>query len=338
MTVAIDVGYSNFKELLEENGDPAEIVLPSGVCPVEDVGEEILDEASHHLSGAEIVNVGKKQFVACIDQSLVKAPRQRNPQYPLSDEYLALVRAGLLKTGTSHVALLVTGLPVEQYLDHKFRLAVAAHLTGAHEIAPSKTVIVQDVLVTAQPVGTYIDATISARDPLDRRILTTGRVAVLDIGFHTVDLAIFDQSRLQKHTSGSNYLGVSALIERVVQRVETEYSDKLRVERIEQALRRGEAKVLFHGQELDLTPFLADAIEQITHGTATDLLNARTLDDEQIDLVLLTGGGADLYRASAEKAFTGSRILVAPRPVTANARGYWKLGCMQLPNRQHLRG
>ena len=56
------------------------------------------------------------------------------------------------------------------------------------------------------------------------------------------------------------------------------------------------------------------------------LTNSRRNLDQNPDVIVLAGGGAEVFRESVEAAFGGVELFSAPQPVLANAKGFWLLG------------
>lgn len=321
--VAIDIGYSNTKLAYGDALVPEVEIIPSGVCAADSIGDRVIGSGKSQTHKNLVVTVGDNQFAVGIEQTQIKQKRQRNPNYPFTDQYLALFYGGLSLTRASEVDTLVTGLPVEQYQDASTASRLEARLRGEHEVSPGHVVSVRDVYVTAQPVGAFVDMHFQGAQRNYREIMSRGRVLVLDPGFHTVDWAFFDQGSLLKTVSGSNTAAMSSVMELVSVCIEHDLGDKVTIERIEQAMRSDSNSILFHGEELNISNYLETALDAVNTDAITDLLNAKNLDREQIDLVVLAGGGAGYYRKAAEKVFPGSRIEISSSPVAANVRGYW---------------
>jgi len=322
---AIDIGYSNLKVAFGDSAIPRVLVLPAGAGLAENFSEQVSSTAVNNSEGGEFITVDGKNFIAGIDQNHIRVKRHRNPNYTMTKEWMALYFTGLIKTEATEIGLAITGLPAEQSRDVKLCERVAARMRGKHQVKPDRVVTVHDAVVVAQPVGAYVDAGFQAASESIRQIIRDGRVLSLDIGYYSVDWGLFDGSRSIKAVSGSNNSAMSAVIETVIRKIEQQHDDKITPERVEQSLRSARHTILFHGHELDLTPYLQEALVAVNEDTATDLLNAKNLDREQIDLVVLAGGGAEHYRSAAERAFPGSPIVISPRPVAANVRGYWYL-------------
>lgn len=324
ISVAIDIGYSNVKIASGSAPLPKICIYPAGVGPVNAFGEDIGLADSLGGSG-EVIDVFGSRYIALVDQSSLRNKRTRHSGYPLTDEYLALCLAALRKQKMDEVDLLVTGVPVKQYFDRSFCVRLAERLKGDHKIHHGQSITINEVIVKAQPMGSYADASIQLASPSDRQIVRCGRVLVLDPGSQTLDWAAFDQGRLIQSASGSSYLAMGQVLELASKHIETELGDRVKPERIEQALRDGLDTVLFHGEHLDYSRFINSALQSLHRDIVTELLNTKTLEREQFDLMIVTGGGAHYYREIANQAFSGSRIEILPHPVAANVRGYWLL-------------
>ncbi len=59
--------------------------------------------------------------------------------------------AALLMSEQKEIDVLVTGLPVSQYMDVERREALKSRLEGEHQITPKRSVAVKSVVVVPQP-------------------------------------------------------------------------------------------------------------------------------------------------------------------------------------------
>lgn len=322
--VGLDIGYSNVKCAVGDGAVPRILIFPAGAGPADAYSEDVGMGPGYENSG-DVIDIEGRQYVAGVDPSTLRSKRNRHRDYPLSEEYLALYRCALRKMQATEIDVLVTGVPVDQYTDNKFREQIVNRLNGTQRITDSIVVQVHEVAVTAQPVGSFADASVQLSSDNYRHIVLEGRVLVLDPGSQTLDWAAFDQGRLIRSASGSSYLAMGQVLELAARSIEAELGDRVRPERIEQALRRGMDTVLFHGEHLDYSRFIKTALQSLHRDIVTELLNSKTLEREQFDLVIVTGGGAGYYCGIAAEVFSGSRVEVLPHPVAGNVRGYWLL-------------
>ena len=123
--IGLDIGYSNLKLAYgEREGSPTTLLRPAGAAPSDRFGTGIGDGAQGDFLH---VQVDGQPFIAGVtpDRAAMWA-RSLHADYPSSSTYKALFHAGLLLSEMSRVDVLVTGLPVSQYLDEARRARVAA--------------------------------------------------------------------------------------------------------------------------------------------------------------------------------------------------------------------
>ena len=60
--------------------------------------------------------------------------------------------------------MLVTGLPVSQFMNPELREALKKRLEGEHQITLKRSVTVKSVVVVPQPAGAYMDIVSSTKD------------------------------------------------------------------------------------------------------------------------------------------------------------------------------
>lgn len=62
------------------------------------------------------------------------------------------------------IDVLVTGLPVSQYMEVECIEALKTQLEGEHQITPKRSVAVKSVVVVPQPASAYMDVVSSTKD------------------------------------------------------------------------------------------------------------------------------------------------------------------------------
>ncbi|TVQ41663.1 MAG: hypothetical protein EA356_00065, partial [Geminicoccaceae bacterium] len=134
--------------------------------------------------------------------------------------------------------------------------------------------------------------------------------------------AVFEGTRFRPGNSGSSHFAMSVLMEEAVEAVKTETQLVVPPERFEIALRLGRQQVLAEGQRLDAQPYLERAAAKVSVQVMTHLERSLRGEDTRPDVILLAGGGAELYRPSIDALFPRSVVAVAPEPALANVRGF----------------
>ena len=144
------------------------------------------------------------------------------------------------------------------------------------------------------------------------------RVAIIDIGFQTTDLALATPQFVEA-SSGSLEVGVRSVSDQLSRDLARNYSMTLDTTEAEEVLRLKSVKIF--GDSIDLS----EMIEIRTREVAEVILSyAHSLwgRGERIDRLILSGGGANIFRSY----FSGYRNLHVPgEPSLSNVRGYLKL-------------
>ena len=320
--LALDVGYSNLKLLAGPPGEPPSVtVLPAGAGPASALPLRV--GAAPGRQDGLAVEVGGVAWAAGVEPSRLRTvPRELHPDYPASPGYLALVHAALLAAGRAHVDLLVTGLPVSQWMDAARRAAVQRLIEGIHQVTAAQRVAVASVDVLAQPIGAYLDL-----DAAEPATLSQSRVLVVDAGFFSVDWALFDEGDMRAASSGTSTEAMSVVLDATGELIRRDHGSRIGRDLLERALRGGAAAVPLFGRPVELAPYLAEAARQTTHVALTAVLQSLRGEEREVDLVLLAGGGAATYEPAARELFPRARVKVPDAPVLANVRGYWRQAC-----------
>jgi plasmid segregation protein ParM len=119
--LGIDIGYSNLKLAFGPKGESAKTHLrPAGAAPADRFGSRFdgkaQDEFLHVLS-----SMGRSSWPACRLIERRCGPVRFMPTTPPARP-TALFHAGLLLSEMDRIEVLVTGLPVSQYLDEARRM------------------------------------------------------------------------------------------------------------------------------------------------------------------------------------------------------------------------
>ncbi|HYW76073.1 MAG TPA: ParM/StbA family protein [Gammaproteobacteria bacterium] len=319
MAIGIDVGYSNLKIVAGTGHSPAVAeLLPAGAGPVEALPDAL---GGGHIREGRTVHIGGQPWVAGIEPyRLHGRERDIHDDYTATKAYRALLLAALDVAGDTVIRHLVTGLPVSHYQDTERRKRLTHRIRGTHAIDSDRRVSVERVTLLPQPIGAYVDA--SAHD-LDPAILNEGRVLVVDVGFFSFDWALIEDVALVSQVSGTSLEAVSRLLDNTDEIIRAEHGERVGAARIEAALRQRASHVLLHGERIQLQPILSKAAAK-TAQQAIGALRQMQRGQRPIDLVILTGGGAGLYRDAVQALFPKTRVFTPPEPWLANARGFWR--------------
>jgi len=116
--------------------------------------------------------------------------------------------AGIVSTGAEKIDHLVTALPASHFRDEEKRKALKSTLVGAHNVSGGREVVVDDVSVIPQPVGSYMSivSTFEDAEPLEE-----GRALVIDPGYFSVDWLTIEGMEARMASSGTSLKAMSKL-------------------------------------------------------------------------------------------------------------------------------
>lgn len=150
--VGLDIGYSNLKVAFGNADAPTTILRPAGAAPADRFGTRLDGKLQEDFL---YVVVNGKEYIAGVSPDRAQMwNRSLHEEYSSSESYKALFKAGLLLTGMKRIDMLVTGLPVSQYLEESKKKALENLMRGTHVINPGLSVEVRNVkVVTSQSVA-----------------------------------------------------------------------------------------------------------------------------------------------------------------------------------------
>lgn len=323
--LGLDIGYSNLKITMGEADRPQrEIVLPAGAGPAAKMPTRL---SSHESDNAIHVMIDNEPWVAGVPTDFLENwERDLHSDYPSTRNYRALLHAALLKSGRDRIDRLVTGLPVDQYLDYGRRDQLVANLQGTHQVTAKQAVEVGEVVVLPQPVGAYLHLLSIANEELID-LLEEGLVIVLDPGYFSVDWVAMQGRSLRKGSSGTSQKAMSRVLEEASRLVVEEHgSGACTKEKLENAIRQGRETVLAFGNRVPVKPFFDEAVKAVAPQAMSSLRQAMREEDRGADIILLAGGGGAAFAEAAREVFPKSRVEVPEKPVLANAQGFYFYG------------
>lgn len=321
-TLGMDIGYSNMKLVY---GSVQQKPLTVEVLPVGAVPEEM---ASDNIFGSgqsgEKVLVGDQSYVVGLEpDSLSNWCRALHDDYPSSLEYHALFHAALKKTGQQRIDCLVTGLPVFHFKEEKTKETLRKKLRGSHEISPGYFVHVEKIEIVPQPAGSYLDvATSAGRD----NEFANSEILIIDPGFFSVDWMYMSGKHVQSKLSGTSTLATSCLLEEADALIYADYNHRVSPEKLERLLREGQSHVFVCKKQVLISEVLDRAAAKLCPQVMNHVQASMRTNKKDIDIIVLTGGGASLYRKAIEEIFPDVEIILPERSVEANARGFWYYG------------
>ncbi|GLW61516.1 hypothetical protein Hthe01_18650 [Hydrogenophilus thermoluteolus] len=318
--LGIDIGYSNLKLAFGQKGEaPKTQLRPAGAAPADRFGSRFDGKAHDDFLH---VLVDGQQFIAGVSPDRAEMwSRTLHEDYPSSASYKALFHAGLLLSEMDRIDLLVTGLPVSQYLEEPRRKALAEKMKGTHQITPKRSVTVEKVKVIPQPVGGLLDYIDQENAEIE-----DARVLVVDPGFFSVDWVVIANNDLHRHSSGTSLNASSVVLEEASRLIAKDYGAAVKTESLENAIRSGKTTVLVFGQRVEIAPYIEGAAKTVAPVVVESIQKSLRTEGAALDLIVLVGGGAAFFREALQAAFPRLQVVSPQEPVFSNARGFWIMG------------
>ncbi len=320
--LGIDIGYSNLKLAYGPQGaEPKVLLRPAGAAPADRLGEKIGGSGEEDFLR---VLVNGEPFVAGLSPDRAELwSRELHEDYPSTNSYRALFHAGLLLSELDQIDLVVTGLPVNQYLNPELRERLAAQMQGEHQITPRRKITVSKVKVVPQPVGGFVDHVWSLQDATE---IEDSRVLVVDPGFFSVDWVLISNGELRRQSCGTSLEASSVILDEAVRLIAEDFGGNVGRERLEHTLRNGHNQVRLLGERVVVVPYLKKAADKVGPIVSTRLRESLRKENASADMVLLVGGGAGFFELAIKDAFPQLKVSTPDTPVFANVRGFWRMG------------
>lgn len=323
MKVGLDIGYSSVKVAYGTGAVPETMRLPVGAGPAETCSTTL--DGKPDIGGGRMVLVHGKEWVAAVEPERLRDYVQiMDPEYPWSDEYRALYYASLDMIDEPVIDHLVTGLPVSQFRDGRSRERLTTQLQGRHYIRPDRCIEVKHVKVVPQPVGAYGSYTLdSARGVVKPKLDMGMSVLIVDSGHYSLDWVLY-RLGWQLDSSGSTTAAGDVVIERAAARLARDLGRTVSKNAVRNAVIRHPTPLTIAGKEVDFWPAINDEAEGIVRKNLNALRGSvREAAQDGLNLVLVAGGGASLFREALGRAFDGTPVVAVPDSVLANARGFY---------------
>ena len=304
--VGLDIGNGHVK--LVSNITSAPIVFQSLAAPVEHTASGLTGEpiGDHVMIEGQAWKTAFPAHQSTYSHATHKGAALSNAHYALFLEALSRFN--------SDIDIAAVGLTSDQIGDKQTRIALRERFSGLH-VVRGREIFVDKVGVFEQPIGTarqYIHE--------NRHAIGNQTFLIVDIGYGTTDInrvrVSIDEDGVPVAStdfSMSEWLAVSQACEQAAHSLNETVTPTM----ISLALRQ-DGKVKKGQCAIEVRSHVEEATKLIGERLAASIkAKLRKMDD--IDLVILTGGGASLFLNSLDLARPTE---VMPNSSLANAHGY----------------
>ncbi len=313
--IGIDIGYGMTK-VVDSSGriDKFKSIVGAGA-------PETLDLPTSSKNTFRTTTIDGSVYTIGEDAERFRLPllnvRKRNSIESIA--YKALLKAALRDDIYNNVRI-ITGLPVNFINDSKRLKEVIKDVIQGAEIT-----------VIPQPAGTFFNLLLDPSGNIANEQYANMQIGIIDIGTYTTDILFLSKMDVIKELSGTLTIGIHT----VMQKLSKVCSDKRRhltLTELEDAISIG--YITKYGEKI----YIMDSLNSIKDSVAQDIwsfISSMWGAEEQIDLIVLSGGGAPLFQESmmqSNTAFTANIISVKDT-FMANVYGFFKLGMRLYANK-----
>lgn len=224
-----------------------------------------------------------------------------------------------------------TGLPVSDFFRQERKNDELIERKRTNLMVPVKSIVpdapacpsYKSITVGCQALAAFLDYGLD--DDFNDRDVGTDKVAVVDIGGRTTDIAVILGGKRCDYTrSGTENIGVLDVHRNVANLVRQKFStsDTYPADVLDRAVRTKSIKLW--GKSHDISDILEKAQAESSHKLA-NLTQKMLGGGSDLDAILFVGGGASLF-TDASKRFPNA--VLVENPEFANARGLYKYGKM----------
>lgn len=236
-------------------------------------------------------------------------------------QYLALFRGALYYLAELNIDLLVTGLPVNHFARDKDRLS--EKLKGKHVYPDGRIIFVNDSWVIPQPIGGFINWYMNNSNN-EYGKLDNLRSLTIDVGYYTVDWLVCRGMKLQDERSGSTPGGMSLFLKKLTELIADEKGNNFSDINLVDMGIINNCKTRIAGEVFDFSHLMKSVSVYIRNAIQSILVSVGTLDD--IDAIILVGGGAECFRPVLEEMLKGRKVIMPDESIYANAKGFYLAG------------
>ncbi len=326
LMAGVDVGFGFTK--VAEGESPALVKSIIGEARPRTLDDEFFNGSSR--SGGHITLDGKSYFVGELAESESRVRQFTLDQAQMvANQFRLLALAGLAQIAPSRVPLnVVTGLPVGYFMEFKEKISQA--LLGEHDLivhdgGESKEIslAINRVRVIPQPYGSLVDYLFREDGTMLRGDAARQKIGIIDIGFKTTDFTVCKGLRHSERGSRTTDTGMAKAFQFIGESLREMSGVNVEIYRLYDTVREGSIKV--RGAEYDIAKVKEDVFSRLAAAIVNDMERI-WVDDWDLDLVLLAGGGGDALFEFIKPMVRGEIALLQTRddPRMTNVSGYVK--------------
>lgn len=225
---------------------------------------------------------------------------------------------------------LMTGLPIEEF--NTYRAVMKENLERKRFFyyfgRELHTAEIRNVTVLPQSAGAFYDMILDEYGEIADDVLASETVLTIDVGGRTTDCNIMESGRYSQE-SFTVFRGVWKIHDQLRKLVQRDYKFVLKPYEVDIVARTGAVKL---GGNIFPCQNLVNEAVQVTFPELKDELTLHIDDFRRFGGIVLTGGGAHLYKDVFGEMFARMKVpmTVSEEAEFSNAKGYYKYGLFKL--------
>ncbi len=325
---AVDVGFGSVKGVSNKT-----IEYPAVIGDFRPIRFSTGMEKVDRVKSLCVEYSGRKYFLGdmAYQQSIARATMGDDRFTSPEGMALMLGTLVLLADNPEEDINLITGLPVNSFSKKKEEYTRA--LKGRHQIkllqpngdwSTVYTVNIREVKVIPQPVGTIFWALLDSKGQIRNKEYSIGKLGVLDIGAHTVDLArTNDLEFIDRESTSFNDIGLFTAYQELSFELQHKLGVQITPEEMSTYINRGYIKV--DGKQISIHQEKESVFQAASDKIVSRAINTWSLWD--LDKVLITGGGSLVLKDYLINSFDKySQIEFCDDGTLTNCLGYHRYG------------
>jgi plasmid segregation protein ParM len=324
--IAIDCGFGDTKI----KSIDYQLSIPSMVAEFHP-NSFVTNMESNLIENLVIKSNGKAYFVGKSASKFGKVLSTIDKDRTVSEEGINLLLGGLslvLQDQPSAMINLVVGLPVQHYEGLKDSYLNAIQKLHSLEILglngqtlDRKYLSIQEAKVVPQPFGSLMDQILDDNGQLIDKKLAAGKVGIIDIGWNTADLAVFNQLEfISKNSTSFSGMGVFSMFQFLSGELYKALDIEIPPEMLNETVRTGQIKI--SGKMVDISKYCKSAYQESASVILSKIKSIWRI--WELDSILLTGGGSILLNDYLLPELKQAQLV--NNPVFGNVNGYRKYG------------
>ena len=309
MLIGIDIGYCYTKTCFTTPNGVAYSIFPTAIST----------HVEHSSFGHVVDTIKVNGQTFAVGEGVVREGigliSTIREDFLLSDAYFAAL-GYCLSRYKSPLQLMVLGLP-PGYYSKGYVSDMTKKIKEAEIQDHERRIILPEIKVIPQGSGIFFSYVANSSPEAFEK-----NVAVLDIGYHTLDLVFFLKGKYIQSAAKSFPLGVSRIYEEIKRAFNKAHRAFIKSDQsIEKIIKDGYMEIAGITYTLDIASIVTSYASQV--GTLVERY-IQNLPSET-ELIVLGGGGAVLLPKML-KEHIKYRMSLAPDPQFANARGFFEYG------------